>query len=328
MSTGNAVLSRRDFVAAASVFMGTGMAWAQDAWPTRPVRLVVPFAPAGAADILGRIASEKLGPQYGQSVVVDNKPGASGHVGAQLVATAPGDGYTLMVGTIGIHAAYGSYRKLAYQPATQLQPVMVLGEAPNVVVVAAQSPYKTFRDLTADARANPGKISYATAGAGSSVHMVTALYELAAGVKMNHIPYKGSGPALVDVMSGQVNVMFDNLSSSIPHIESGKLRALAVTGAKRDRLLPDVPTIAESGIAGYSGTSWWTLAAPRSTPAPLVERINRDVTRAFAAPDVVARLDKLGITFTPNTPQQAAAFFQSETEKWKRVIEAAKLQLD
>jgi tripartite-type tricarboxylate transporter receptor subunit TctC len=303
------------------------VAMAQD-YPNRAIHIVVPFAPAGATDILGRIVAERLAPMYGQTVVVDNKPGASGHLGAQLVAKAPGDGYTLLVGTIGIHAAYSSYRKLGYDPAAELQPIMILGESPNLVLVPADSPYKTFADFLADAKAHPGKISYASAGPGSSVHMVTALFELAAGVKLNHIPYKGSGPALIDLIGGQVQVMFDNMSSGMPHVQSGKLRALAVTGPRRDARFPDVPTIAESGVPGYSGTSWFTLAAPRSMPAPLVEKVNKDVQRVLASPETAARLDKLGIAFTPNTPAEAAAYVRSETVKWSRVIEAANLRLD
>jgi tripartite-type tricarboxylate transporter receptor subunit TctC len=304
-----------------------GGAQAQD-YPSKPIRIVAPFAPGGAVDILARIIAERLAPLYGQSVIVDNKPGASGHLGAQLVAKAPGDGYTLLVGTIGIHAAYKSYSKLTYDPAQELQPVMVIGEAPNVVVVPVNSRYKTFTDFLADARANGSRINYASAGAGSSVHMVTELFQLAIGQRMNHVPYKGSGPALVDLISGQVDVMFDNLSSSLPQVRGGKLRALAVTGPKRDPRLPDVPTIAEAGVPGYSGTSWFTLAAPASMPAAMVDKLNKDVARILASPEVVARYDKLGINYTPNTPAEAAAFFRSETAKWNRVIEAAKLQLD
>lgn len=304
-----------------------GLAHAQD-YPNKSVRLVVPLAPAGAADILGRLLAERLGAAWGQSVVVDNKPGASGHVGAQIVARAPGDGYTLMVGTIGIHAAYGSYRQLAYDPARELQPILILGEAPNIVVVPAASPYKTFGDFLADARANPGKISYATAGPGSSVHMVTALFEMAAGVRMNHIPYKGSGPALTDLVGGQVQVMFDNMSSSMAQIKAGKLRALAVTTARRDPRFPDVPALAEVGVPGYSGTSWFTIAAPSTLPAVMVDKINKDLQKILASPEVVARYDALGMNYTPNTPTEAAAFFRSETVKWNRVIEAARLQLD
>ncbi len=304
-----------------------GSAQAQD-YPAKPIRIVAPFAPGGAVDILARIIAERLAPVYGQSVIVDNKPGASGHLGAQLVAKAPGDGYTLLVGTIGIHAAYKSYSKLTYDPAQELQPIMVIGEAPNVVVVPVNSRYRTFADFLADAKAQGGKINYASAGAGSSVHMVTELFQLAIGQRMNHVPYKGSGPALVDLISGQVDVMFDNLSSSLPQVQGGKLRALAVTGPQRDARLPELPTVAEAGVPGYSGTSWFTLAAPASMPAALVDKLNKDVARILASPEVVARYDKLGINYSANTPAEAAAFFKSETAKWNRVIEAARLQLD
>lgn len=304
-----------------------GGAVAQD-YPNKPIRLVAPFAPGGAVDILARIIGERLSTQYGHNVIVDNKPGASGHLGAQIVAKAPGDGYTLMVGTIGIHAAYKSYSKLTYDPATELRPVLIIGESPNVVLVPANSKYKTFADFLADAKANAAKINYASAGAGSSVHMVTELFQLAIGQRMGHVPYKGSGPALIDLISGQVDVMFDNMSSGMPHVQSGKLRVLAVTGSKRDPRLPEVPTIAEAGVPGYSGTSWFSLAAPASMPAALVARLNQDVQKVLASPEVVARYDKLGMNYTPNSPAEAAAFFKSETEKWTRVIEAAKIQLD
>jgi len=304
-----------------------GGAVAQD-YPNKPIRLVAPFAPGGAVDILARIIGERLSTQYGHNVIVDNKPGASGHLGAQIVAKAPGDGYTLMVGTIGIHAAYASYSKLTYKPAEELQPVLIIGESPNIVVVPVNSRYKTFADFLADAKANAGKINYATAGAGSSVHMVTELFQLATGQRMSHVPYKGSGPALIDLISGQVDVMFDNMSSGMPHVQSGRLRVLAVTSPKRDARLPDVPTLSEAGVPGYSGTSWFTLAVPASTPASLVEKLNKDVQRVLASPEVVTRYDKLGMNYTPNSPAEAAAFFKSETTKWNRVIEVAKIQLD
>ena len=311
----------------AFVLSAATLAAAQD-YPNRPIRLIVPFPPGGASDILGRLIAERLGTEYKQTVVVENRPGASGHVGAQQVAKSAGDGYTLLSGTIGIHAAYASYRKLGYDPATELQPIMVLGESPNIVAVPAASPYKTFGDFLADAKANPGKINYGSAGPGSSIHMVTALFEVASGARLTHIPYKGSGPALVDLIGGQIQVMFENFSSGMPHVRSGKLRVLAVTGAKRDPKLPDVPTIAEAGVPGYAGTSWFTLAAPSSMPRELVEKVNRDAQRVMATPEAAARLDALGVTFTPNTPAEAAAFFKSETVKWNRVIEAANIRLD
>ena len=313
---------------AAALLATLGGGAAAQAWPDKPVRLVAPFAPGGAVDILARILSERLAPLYGQSVIVDNKPGASGHVGAQIVARSPGDGYTLLVGTIGIHAAYSSYTKLTYRPAEELQPVAIIGEAPNLVLVPANSPFKTFGDFLAHVKANPGKLNYASAGPGSSVHMVTALFELGSGARMNHVAYRGSGPALVDLIGGQVDVMFDNMSSGLPHVQAGKLRVLAVTGARREPRLPDVPTVAESGVPGYSGTSWFTLAAPASMPAALVDKLNADVMKVLASPEARERYQTLGMGFEPNTPAQARAFFASETQKWGRVIEAAKLQLD
>lgn len=314
--------------ALAAALCAGGAARAQQDYPNRPIRLVVPFPPGGATDILGRLVAERLSADYKQSIVVENRPGASGHLGAQQVAKAPGDGYTLLAGTIGIHAAYASYRKLGYDPAAELQPIVVLGESPNIVTVPTASPYKTFGDFLADAKANPGKINYASAGPGSSIHMVTALFELQSGTRLTHVPYKGSGPALVDLIGGQIQVMFENFSSGMPHVRSGKLRVLAVTSAKRDPKLPEVATIAEAGVPGYSATSWFTLAAPRAVSAELIEKLNRDAQRALTTPESTARLDALGVTFTPNTPAEAAAFFKSETAKWNRVIEAANLRLD
>ncbi len=318
-------IARATLVALA--FCVAGAAAAQD-YPNRPIRLVVPLPPGGATDILGRLVAERLGAAYKQNIVVENRPGASGHVGAQQVAKAPGDGYTLLAGTIGIHAAYAAYRKLGYDPSAELQPILVLGESPNIVTVPATSPYRNFGEFLADAKANPGKINYASAGPGSSIHMVTALFELQSGARLTHVPYKGSGPALVDLIGGQIQVMFENFSSGMPHVRGGKLRVLAVSSAKRDAKLPDVPTIAEAGVPGYSATSWFTFAAPRSVPAELVEKLNQDAQRALATPEAVARLEMLGMTFTPNTPAEATAFFKAETAKWNRVIEAANIRLD
>lgn len=325
----NRCADRRTFAVslAAALVLAAAPAAAQT-FPAKPVRLVVPFAPAGIADILGRMAAEPLAQAWGQQVVVDNKAGASGHIGAQEVARAAADGHTLLVGTIGIHAAYASYRKLAYKPAEELRPVTILAEAANVVLVPANSPYRTFADLVAAAKASPGKVSYGSAGPGSSIHMVTALFELMSGARLNHVPYKGSGPALVDLIGGQIDVMFENIGSGMVHIRSGKLRPLAVTGDKREPTLPDVPTIAEQGIAGYAATSWWTVAAPRGTPGALVEKIQQDVRRALSTPQAQARFEASGVRPVLNTPAEAEAFFTSETVKWNRVIEAAKLQFD
>jgi len=305
---------------AATLLCG-GAAMAQD-YPTQSIRLVVPFPPAGVADILGRMVSQRLGTQYGQSIVVDNRPGASGHLGAQMVAKAPPDGYTLMVGTIGIHAAYASYSKLNYAPATELQPVMILGEAPNIVLVPANSPFKSFPELLAFAKANPGKLNYASAGPGSSVHMVTALFELESGTKMNHVPYKGSGPALIDLIGGQVDLMFDNMSSSVAHVESGKLRALAVTSAKRLPAFPDVPAIAEV-LPGYESSAWFGLFGPAKLPAPITARLNKELNEILRDQAVWQKLQKAGISNDGGTPQALAAFVKAETLRVRAVVNKA-----
>ncbi|MBO9513714.1 MAG: tripartite tricarboxylate transporter substrate binding protein [Variovorax sp.] len=297
-------------------------------YPSRPIRLIVPNPPGGVTDLLGRIVSERLAALYGQPVVVDNRAGASGHLGAQQVAKSAADGYTLLLGTIGIHAAHASYRKLGYDPAAELTPVTILAQSPNVVLVPDASPLRSFADLLARAKADPASLNYATAGPGSSVHMVTALFETISGARVNYVPYKGSGPAMVDLIGGQVQVMFENLPSAIPHIRSGRVRALAVTGDRRDPRLPAVPTIAESGLPDYAAVSWFTVAAPGGTPPPVIDKLARDLKQVMAGPDVVAQLDKLGATLVLGSPEQARRFFATETAKWNRVIEATRLQLD
>jgi tripartite-type tricarboxylate transporter receptor subunit TctC len=305
----------------------SGLAKAQD-YPNKPIRVVVPNPPGGMTDLLARVLADKLGALYNQTIVVENRAGASGHIAGQQVARAPSDGYTILVGTIGIHAAHASYRKLAYDPAGELQVVTILAESPNVVVVPAASPIKTFRDLLARAKADPASLNYATAGAGSSVHMVTALFEVTSGTKVSYVPYKGSGPAMVDLIGGQVQVMFENLPTGLPHIQSGKVRALAVTGATRDSRLPDVPTIAEAGLPGYAGLSWWTVAVPRGTPPALVDKLGRDTQRVLGTPEVTALLDKQGVTLVLNTPTQANEFVKRETTKWNRVIQATNMSVE
>lgn len=321
-------LSRRLLLALGAVAMlAPGVVAAQD-FPNRAIKLVVPFPPGGMTDLLGRIVAERLSAQYGQPVVVDNRAGVGGHLGAQQVAKAPADGYTLVLGTIGIHAAYGSYSKLGYDPAEDLVPITVLAESPNVVLVPANSELRTFADLLASARSQPGKLNYATAGPGTSVHMVTALFETASSTKVVYVPYKGSGPAMVDLIGGQVQVMFENLPSALPHVAGGKVRALAVTGGARDPRLPEVPTIAEAGVPGYAALSWFTVAAPKGTPQPIVDKLAQDIRTVLSTPEIKARLDKMGASPVLNSPAGAKRFFATETVKWNRVIQATNLKLD
>jgi len=298
------------------------------AYPVGPVRMIVPFPPGGTADVLGRIAARRMEAHYGQSVIVDNRPGASGHVGAEIAARAVGDGHTLKVGTIGIHAAHRLYRKLPYNPVIDLQPVMVYAENPNVLVVNPTVPAKTVAEFLALARARPGELNFGTAGSGSSIHMVTELFMLATGTRMIHVPYKGSGPALADLVGGQIQLIFENAPTAQPFVQSGRLRALAVTSARRAPGLPDLPTLEEAGVKGAVATSWFSIAITHTAPAALVERLNTDLRQILGRPEVVDEFNKLSITLIASTPAEARRFFASETAKWSRVIDSAKIQLD
>jgi len=301
---------------------------AQDPYPSRPIRLVVPFPPGGATDLLGRLVAERLSAVYSHRVIVENRPGASGHVGAEQVAKAAGDGHTLVAGTIGIHAAYSIYRKLNYSPSADLQPVMILAEVPNVLLVPPSFPANDLKEFIALARAQPGRLNYGSAGPGSSIHMVTELFQLMSGVKLTHVPYKGSGPALVDLMGGQIQLMFENLPTALPYIQSGKLKAIAVTSMRRDPRLPNLPTVDEAGVPGYSATSWFTIAAPRSVPAAIIERLSADLRRVLSSKEAAEEFKKLGIGMVANSPAEAVKFIASETEKWDKVIKAAGMQID
>ncbi|NYT57545.1 tripartite tricarboxylate transporter substrate binding protein [Alcaligenaceae bacterium] len=297
-------------------------------YPNQPIHMVVPFAPGGITDLLGRLVADQLGTLYTQPVVVENRPGASGHVGANLVSKTEADGYTMLLGTIGIHAAYSSYSKLSYDPVKDLQPAMVLGASPNIVLVPANSRFKTFEELLAYEKAHPGELNYATAGPGSSVHMVTALYEQLIGSKLTYVPYKGSGPALIDMIGERVDVMFDNLPTGYPHVKSGKLRMLAITSKDRHPLIPDTPTIAESGVPGYDAGSWFSVAMDSEVSPAIVNKLSGDIRTVMSTPEMKERLLDMGITLIASTPEEARSTFVSETEKWSKVIESSGIKLD
>ncbi len=295
-------------------------------YPDKPVRLVVPFTPAGSTTLLARIISEHLSPLYGQQVIVDNKPGAGAHLGAEFVARAPGDGYTLLFGTIGIHAAHALYPKLNYDPAKDLQPVIILVDLPLVLVVHPNSPAKSVQDFIGMAKAKPGEINFSSAGSGSSTHLTGELFGLMANVKMTHIPYKGSAPAMQDVMGNQVHAMFEQLPTVLPQILGGRLKPLGVTSKARLAQLPDIPTIGEAGVPGYESTSWFTIAAPAQTPAAIIQKLNADLNAMLKAPEILARLAPLGMSPVGGSIDFAAKHYASETEKWTRVIRTGGLK--
>lgn len=294
---------------------------AQANYPDRPIRIVVPFTAGGSSDIQGRLLAEHLGKLYGQSVVVENRPGAGGHIGGKYVADSGPDGYTLLLGSIGLHATYGVYKSLNYRPAQDLKLITILAEMPHVVVATPGLPASTLAELTALARAKPETIHFGSAGVGSSVHMVGELYKMAAQAPIVHIPYRGSSAATNDLLGGQIELLFENVPTTIGYIQANKLRALAITGATRSPALPDVPTAAEAGLPGLTVTSWTTLAAGRDVPDALIEKISADLRRVYADPAFRAGLEKLGMTPNGNSPAEARDFVERERARWNKVIE-------
>ena len=298
-------------------------------WPTKPVRWVVPFPPGGAMDAIARILGEKAGKTLGQSFVIENKPGAGGNIGADLVAKAPADGHTIMITSIGMATNKPLYGKLSYDPVKDFAPVSLLAVVPNVLVTNQTQPnVKSVADVIAAARKEPGKLAYASAGNGTSIHLAGEMFTSLAKVEMLHVPYKGSGPAVSDLLGGQVNYMFDSITSAKPHLQSGKLRALAVTTAKRSKALPNVPTMAEAGVAGYDVSPWFAVFAPAGTPKAVVAKINKALLDAMKQPDVIERLDAIGAEPVGSTPEEMATHLARETAMWTKLITERGIKLD
>jgi tripartite-type tricarboxylate transporter receptor subunit TctC len=334
-------LTRRRLLAAASATAALPIvlphaAWGQTPWPTRPVRIVVPFPAAGTTDILARALAPELQRVFGQPFVVDNKPGAGGNTGSAEVARAPADGHTLLMGTVGTHAINASlYAKMPYDPVKDFAPVTLVASVPNVLVVNPASAQKygiaSVADLVRVARANPGRLNMASSGNGTSIHLSGELFKAMTGTFMVHFPYRGSGPALMDLLAGNMDLMFDNLPSSMPHIKAGKLLALAVTSAQRSPALPDVPTVAEAGgdaLKDYEASSWFGLFAPAGTPADVIVRVQQETAKALALPAVNERLVAQGAVPVGNTPAAFAAFVDAETKKWARVVKTSGAKVD
>ena len=308
-------------------------ATAQGNWPTgKPITYMVPFAAGGTTDTLARLIGQQLGTALGTTVVVENKGGAAGSIGSEAAARSAPDGYTLLGGTVSSHAINVSlYPKLGYDPIKSFSPVTLIGTNPVVLVVAANSPYKTLKDVLAGAKGKQGGLSSASAGTGSSQHLAVELLAYKSGVKFTHIPYKGSGPAIQDVISGQVDMMFDTTVVAAPHIQSGKLRAIAVTSPQRLASMPDVPTVAESGVAelkDFQVQSWQAIFVPAGTPTPVVTRLHDEIRKILAQPDMQTRLKGFGMEPADMTVAQIAAFQKAEVEKWAQVIKAANIKVD
>jgi tripartite-type tricarboxylate transporter receptor subunit TctC len=302
---------------------------AAQSFPTKPIRLICPFPPAGAVDIASRAIAHEMTRLIGQPVTVENRPGAGGNVGGEAAARSAPDGYTLFMTTSGIQAINPAlYAKMNYDPNRELTPVAPLVSLSNVLVVHPSVKANSVKDVIALAKAQPGRLTYASSGNGTSIHMSGAMFTQLTATDILHIPYKGSAPAVTDLLAGQVNMMFDNIPSALPHIKSGKLRALATTGAKRDPALPDLPTIAEAGVAGYESGVWFGLAAPAGTPRDIVARLNAEAVRGAKSPEFVKRMTDLGYNIIAGSPEQMTDMIKAEIARWTPIVKASGAKVD
>jgi len=321
---------------ACTTIVFSAAAQAQAAWPTKPVRIVVPFAPGGTTDILARAMAPELSRAFGQQFIVDNRAGAGGNVGADIVAKSPGDGYTLLMGTVGTHGINRAlYAKLPYDPIKDFVPITLVAAVPNVMVMNADKAkamgVHNVQDFIRVAKANPGKMNMASSGNGTSIHLAGELFKSMTGTFMLHLPYRGSGPALMDMVAGNADVMFDNLPSSMAQIKGGKLTALAVTSSERSSAMPDVPTVEQAGgptLKGYEASSWFGLLAPAGTPPDIVNRIQQEVAKSLATPAMKERLVAQGAIPGGNTPAEFAKHIDNEHKKWAQVVKTSGAKVD
>ncbi len=308
------------------LLLGAAASAIAQVFPSRPVRLIAPFPAGGGVDIVARQLAQKLTEKWGEQVVVDNRVGATGIIGTELAARAAPDGHTLIMGNVATHAVNVSlYKKLPYDPVKDFAPITLAARVPEVLVVHPSLPATSVKELIALAAKKPGALTVGSAGHGSPPHLAAELFQLLAKVQFVHVPYKGSSPALIDLIGGQINVYFSNILSAVPHVKSGRLRALGVTGVKRSQVLADVPPIAEAGVPKYEEYNWYGMLAPRAVPAPVLARIHSDVVGALRAPDVEQVLIKDGAEVIGNTPQQFAAFIRAEIDKYANVVKQRNL---
>jgi tripartite-type tricarboxylate transporter receptor subunit TctC len=320
----------KGLIAATATFLLTSsMAIHAQTYPTKPLRMLVPFPPGGTTDILGRVAAQKLGEALGQQVIVDNRPGAGGNIGTELVAKSPPDGYTLLTdpgSTLTINPSL--FAKLPFDPLKDFAPVTILAAVPNLLVVHPSLPVRNVKELIALAKAKPGQLNYASSGAGQSTHLSMELFKSMAHVNMIHVAYKGSSPAITDLLGGHVLLMFDNMPSALPHAKAGKLRGIAVSTARRSPVMPDVPTVAESGLPGFEVSVWFAVLAPAATPREIVERLNGILVKALQSPDVRERLSTQGAEPIGGTPADFTAVMKRDLAKWAKVVKDANIKLD
>jgi tripartite-type tricarboxylate transporter receptor subunit TctC len=317
----------RTLAAAAALTALSPFAWAQ-AWPTKPVSLIVPFPAGGTTDVLARALGQELVRSLGQPVLVENKPGAGATVGADYVVKAKADGYTLLMGAVHHTIATSVYRKLPYDFQKDLAPISTVALVPNVLVVNPQLPASNVKELLALAKTDPGKLTYGSNGNGTGQHLIGAQFEGMGGVQLLHVPYKGSGPLTTDLLGGQINMSFDTVTPVLPHIKAGKLRALAVTTAKRSVALPDVPTLHEAGLAGFDMGTWFGVLAPAATPKEVVTRLNQEIVKIIQSADFRRKMEEIGADPVGNSPAQMAAQIKEDTERFARLVKTANVTMD
>ena len=316
-------------VTAGATAVATAPAAHAQAYPTKPVKLVVPFPPGGSLDMAGRLIAQKLTETWGQSVVVENKPGAGGNIGADMVAKSPADGYTILLGALSTHAVNPNlYKSMPYDAARDFAPITMIAVTPNVLVVNAASPVNNVKEFVAYTKANPGKLSFGSGSNGSAGHLAGELYKVETSTDSVHIPFKGGAPATQALLAGDTQFMFDNLANAMAQVKAGKLKALAVTTAKRSPLVPDLPTMAEAGLPGFDISTWYGLFAPAGTPPAIVAKWNADVTKILNSPDVRDRLVADGAQPTPTTPEQFQKFIADELSKYARIVKASGAKVD
>ena len=319
-------MKRRDFLSITGVSALAATLPQQvlaQSYPNKPIKFVVGFAPGGATDVIGRLMAKKIGDALGQPIIIENRAGGSSNIGAEVVARAVPDGYTFYVCAITSAINVSLFPKLAFDFARDFEPVALFANVPNILVVHPSVPAKTVKELIDYARAQPGKLSYASSGAGTSIHLSGELFKMLAKVDMVHIPYKGSAPAMTDMIGGQVQVMFDNMPSALPHVKAGKLRALAVTSAQRSPSAPEVPTMGEAGVAGFDVQSWFGLVAPKGTPKDIIARLNAESVKALATADIKERFMELGAVPGPMSPEAFGDYIRSEIIRWGEVVKVS-----
>ena len=300
----------------------TPLTAAAQQYPTKAIRFVVPFAPGGGTDIIGRVVAQALNDALGQPVVVDNRGGAGSTLGTEIVAKSPADGYTILFGNISLAFNATLYTKLRYDTIRDLAPISLSAVQPNILVIHPGLPAKNLKEFIELARANPGKYNYASAGTGSGTHLAAELLKLQTKIDIVHVPYKGTGPALTDLLGGQIYMMVSTFASALPHVKSGRMRALGVTTVKRSPAAPDVPTLIEGGVAGYDYSTWYGLLAPAGTPKPIIDMLNATNRKVLARDDIKQKLESQGVDPIVNTPAEFSAYMKSETEKWGKVVKA------